>query len=62
MRIIVYKVENGVQSISVVPGRRAHLAPILVRGTDRAAVLAEVSEVAAFVAGRQGTQTGFPVE
>lgn len=54
MRIHVYKELEGVRSIMVVPGRSAHMAPVLIRGTDKAAVLEEAVEVIDRAARRRG--------
>lgn len=43
MRILVFPVREGVREVLVVPGKAARLAPILVRGTEKAAVKQEVA-------------------
>lgn len=49
MRILIHKVRDGVRDIMVVPARGARLAPVLVRGTERDAVMQKVEEVVAAV-------------
>ena len=49
MRVMVFPVRDGVREILVVPRRGTKLAPVSVRGTARADVLAEVEAVVAAV-------------
>ena len=49
MRIIVNKEVDGVNEVTIVPHRRSMLPPIVVRGRDRAAVIAEVATTIAQV-------------
>ena len=45
MRIHIAKLDRGFRTMMVVPNRSAHMSPIIVRGTDKAAVRAELQEV-----------------
>lgn len=49
MRIHIRPVKDGVREYMVVPGRGAHMAPVLIRGRDKESVLAETQEVVAAV-------------
>ena len=47
VRLIVHKEVEGVNRVTIVPGRGMHLAPIEVQGRDRRAVMDEVGEIMA---------------
>lgn len=53
MRIHIAKPVAGEHQIMVVPGRRKHLAPVIYKGSDRAAV---IEQVGALVRELQGEQ------
>lgn len=44
MRIMTYPVHEGKHVILVLPGRNAHLSPILLRGEERGVVLEQLAE------------------
>lgn len=44
MRVRVYKERDGVKEVLVLPGRRAHLSPILLRAVTKEALMAEVAQ------------------
>lgn len=45
MRVMIMRERNGLREITIVPGRGAHLPPVTVRGTDKAAVREEAAQV-----------------
>lgn len=44
VRILIYKETAVNQEVLVLPGRAAHLSPILLRGADRQALMQKVAE------------------
>lgn len=54
MRIQVYRVDEGMHQRLLLPGRRARLAPILIRHADEDLVKQNLAEAIAFVRGARG--------
>lgn len=59
MRILIYKVVGQSRTVTVVPGTRARLAPIVLRGADGEAFRAALAETIAEVS-RKEHPTLFP--
>lgn len=49
MRIIIYKVRDQVHEYLLVPGRRAHMSPVRVRGRDKERVREDLETAIAAV-------------